>query len=155
MSLDQIIADYCTDPEAGGPVYADTDAFEEQFCQTADDPGLIFWQKMMACYEKGYEDPDNFSPTGSILPGYENAQIHYLTEEEQDAPAFYEIVTNPVPDMDHLNFPISTVQPSRLALGGGRSISYDPEEDALSDAERDDLDTAYIGDQILFAAAEG
>ncbi len=152
--LDEIIAEYCRDPESGEAFYDDTAAFEEKFCQSADDPGLIFWQKMMTCYEKGYEDPENFAVSGSILPGYENALAHYLTDEVQDAPAVYQIVTNPEVDMDHLNFPISTVQPSRLALGGGKSISYDPEADALGDDETAERDAAYIGDEIEFVSVD-
>ena len=153
-SLDQIIGEISIDPETGVPVYRDTEDFEEKFAQDAEDPGLVFWQMMMMDYEAWAEDPSAFIPAGSVLPDYENGLEHYLDPEEREAPTCYAIIPNPSPDQERINFPVSTVQPSRLALGGGRSYSYDPVSDALSPEEQAQRDRFYVGDQAVFVTIE-
>ena len=65
MSLDSIIAEISADGETGLPLYADTDAFEDQCFFGTDEPGLVFWQNMMLDYEVFYEfipmSVDNYS----------------------------------------------------------------------------------------------
>ena len=104
---------------------------------------------MMLDYEEQYLT-DGFSATGSVLPGYDTMQEHYLSQERaEEAPAFA-IVAPDSPTYEKEYFALSTVRPSLIALGGGRTLSYDPRTDSLTREEREQRDIMYIGDQIRF-----
>lgn len=149
MSLDCIIREISTDSETGLPLYEDTDAFERQCFFGMDEPGLIFWQNMMLDYEEQYL-VEGFPISGSVLPGYDTMQEHYLPQEwAEEAPAFT-IVAPDSPSSDEEYFALSTVQPSMISLGGGRILSYYPETDSLTQEETEMRDIMYIGDQIQF-----
>ena len=53
-----------------------------------------------------------------------------------------------------MSFPVSTVQPSRLALTGGKIISYDPVREPLTEEERIQRDRTAIGEEPVFVFAE-
>ena len=149
MSLDGIIAEISMDEETGVPLYADTDAFERQCFFGADEPGLVFWQNMMLDYEVRYL-VEGIRAAGSVLPGYDTVEGHYLSGEwAEEAPAFA-IAAPESPSMEEEVFALSTVRPSLISLGGGRSVSYDPERDRLTPEERERRDIMFIGDQLRF-----
>ena len=148
MSLDSIIAEISADGETGLPLYADTDAFEDQCFFGTDEPGLVFWQNMMLDYEEQYLR--GIPAAGSVLPDYDVMEGHYLPQEwAEEAPAFA-IAAPEKPDMYQEVFALSTVRPSAVSLGGGRVLSYDPGTDALTREELERRDIMYIGDQIRF-----
>ena len=149
MSLDSIIAEISTDEETGLPLYADTDAFESQCFFGADEPGLVFWQNMMLDYEEQYL-AEGFPASGSVLPGYDTMEGHYLPQEWAEEAPVFTIVAPEKPNMYDEVFALSTIQPSWITLGGGRILSYDPETDYLTQEEQEQRDIMYIGDQIQF-----
>ena len=149
-SLDQVIFEISYDEERGESVYTDTTDFEQKFLQSVDDPGIVFWMKMMRDFEGRHEANPDYIPSGSVLPGFENYNQLYMDDEYHPQGFTYE-VANAEDDNPYAEyFSISTIRMSSVALGGGRIYSYDPYEDALSDDEIEDRDSRYIGDTMEY-----
>ncbi len=148
-SLDSIIAEISADGETGLPLYADTGAFEKQCFFGADEPGLIFWQNMMLDCENRFLT-EGMVPAGSVLPGYDTMQEHYLPREWAEEAEVFAIAAPDNPSIYDEVFALSTIRPSLISLGGGRMLSYDPETDCLTREEQEKRDIMYIGGQLRF-----
>lgn len=147
-SLDYVIADISFDYDKGKSAYTDTADFEEKCFGSVDDPGLIFMQKLLFDLEARTSlDPENYMPTGSVLPGYENAMKNSMDDSYHYPAMVYE-----VDNIDESNpygeyYSISTIPMSRVALGGGRRTSYDPVLDQLTPEEEAERDYGYLGNE--------
>ncbi len=150
-SLDDLIADISYNSDKGTSVYADTTDFEQKFLQSIDDPGLLFWQKLMYDFEqRSWEYNDDYVPSGSVLPGYVNCMEFYTDSAYHPPAKVYRVnninENNPAGDY----FSISTIRMSNVALGGGRRTTYDPVRDALTDAELEERDKGYLGNEQIY-----
>ncbi len=146
MSFTEMLREISRDPQTGEPLYQDADDFVKKCFRGENEPGLIFFQHMMQDYISASYDPQVFVPSGSVLPGYVNSLQPYL-EEGRGAPEVFILCAGSGKADDE--YAISTVRPSKLALGGGLIVSYDPVADALSQEEAAARDVMYIGDQIM------
>ena len=140
-SLDYVIADI-------SPAYKDTSDFEGKCFGSVDDPGLIFMQKLLFDFEaRCKQTPDNYIPSGSVLPGYVNGAQSCMDDFYHNTSSVYEVdnidESNPLGDY----FSLSTIRMSKVALGGGRSTSYDPLLFPLTDKEQAERDHGYIGNE--------
>ncbi|MBR1669226.1 MAG: hypothetical protein IJ695_00825 [Butyrivibrio sp.] len=147
FSLDQVIAEISADPDTGESVYADTTAYEKNFMHGADEPGMVFAQKMLYRLESQITDRNVFTPSGSVLPGYRTMNRDFMDEKYHEAPSVFALVPSPGTTSSEEYFAVSTIRPSVTALGGTRSISYAGEDD-LSEAEAEEKDTVYAGDEV-------
>ncbi len=146
-SLSQLVAEISEDPETGEPLYEDLTAYEEAFLNGADEPGMIFVQKMLYDFESRITDEDAYIPTGSVIPGLNNYKAAFMDEDPRGVPAVYAVIRG-LEDSSCNYFAISTVRPSDVALTGGRMASY-TDVPGLSETEREDRDTLAIGDEAV------
>lgn len=147
-SMDEIVAAISTDEATGVPVYADLADFEQNYLHSGD-PGVEFLRKMLLDYGRRSLDPSVSIASGSVLPGFINAAEHYMDDKYHSPAPVFQIVNEPNPEYYGDYYAVSTVRPSDLSLGGGRTLSYDPETDALTPEEEEARDIAYIGDELI------
>lgn len=147
-SMDEIVKEISGDPDLDGePRFQNLGEFEESCFRSSEDEGLSFWGLLMTDFLTRNRDMSDYRETGSVLPGYDNALEFYLDREPVESPVFQVVFEgNPMGGWEP--YAVSTVRPSLLALGGSRSVSYDPEADALTEEEAEERDTAYIGDTV-------
>ena len=148
--MSEILQIISQDPQTGEPRYTDIGDFEEKCFRGADEPGLIFWQTMMLDFLDRSREPEEYLESGSVLPGFDNGFEHYLSQERAESCPAFQVVFCPEADAENAYYALSTVQPSRLALGGGMVLSYDPETDALTEEEAAAKDRLFIGDQVRY-----
>lgn len=146
-SLDYVIADISFDYDKGKSAYTDTADFEDKCFGSADDPGLVFMQKLLFDYEvRTSLDPEKYMPSGSVLPGYVNAMEECMDDSYHYPGEVYEVDNIDKSNPEGEYYSLSTIAMSRRALGGGRKTSYDPVLDALTMEEEAERDYGYLGD---------
>lgn len=146
-SLGQLVAEISEDPETGVPLYEDLTAYEEAFMNGADEPSMIFVQKMLYDFESRITEEDAYIPSGSVVPGLNNYQEAFMDDDPRGVPPVYAVVRG-MDDSSGDYFAVSTVRPSDVALTGGRVASY-TDDPGLTEAEREDRDTLYIADEPI------
>lgn len=147
-SLDYVIADISFDMDKGEAVYKDTADFEEKCFGSVDDSGLIFMQKLLYDLEaRSQQDPDSYIASGSVLLEYPNGAARCMDSYYHNPAEVYEVdnIDDSNPNGEY--FSLSTIQMSKVALGGGRRTSYDPLLFPLSEEEEEERDYCYIGDE--------
>lgn len=147
-SLDYVIADISFDYDKGESAYKDTTDFEEKCFGSVDDPGLIFMQKLLFdFYARTCIDPENYMPSGSVLPGHVNSVKECMDDSYHYPSRVYEVDNIDAGDPYAEYYSLSTIQMSRVALGGGRRTSYDPILDALTAEEEAERDYGYLANE--------
>jgi hypothetical protein len=144
--LDQVVAEISVDPAMGVSLYKDLNAYEEAFLTSAQEPSMIFMQKMLYDLESRIDDPNEYIPCGSVIPGYNNYKKDFMDEDPHPVAEVYGIVC-PRLDPSSDCFAVSTVRPSSVALTGGYHVSYS-DDPGFSEDELTDIDSLYIGDDI-------
>ncbi len=145
-SLDQVVAEISVDPATGVSLYKDLNAYEEAFLTSAQEPSMIFMQKMLYDLESRIDDPNEYIPCGSVIPGYNNYKKDFMDEDPHPVAEVYGIVC-PRLDPSSDCFAVSTVRPSSVALTGGYHVSYS-DDPGFSEDELTDIDSLYMGDDI-------
>ncbi|MBO5552383.1 MAG: hypothetical protein J5966_10540 [Lachnospiraceae bacterium] len=146
-SLDEIIALISKDPQTGASRYADTKDLENKFLYSAGDYGMSFVQKLLYDFESRIEDRLEYIPSGSVIEGYNNRLKDFMDHEYHDSPEVFEIVNSPLITPEDEYYAVSTVLPSKLALGGGCHVSY-KDAPGLSEDEEKEANKLFTGDEI-------
>ena len=145
-SLDKLVEEISKDPSTGVSLYKDLNAYEEAFLTSAQEPGMIFMQKMLYDLESRIDDSNEYIPCGSVIPGYNNYKKDFMDEDHHAIAEVYGIVCPRLdPTVDC--YAVSTVRPSSVALTGGYHSSY-ADDPGFSADELADIDSLYIGDDI-------
>lgn len=146
-SFDEIIATISKDPYTGISAYNDSFDIEKKFMYSKDDPGMAFVQKLAYDFETRIVDDTEYIPGGSIIPGVNNYVEDFMDDEYHPSPSFFDIVYYDKATPDDQWYAISTVRPSETVKGGNCCISYF-DDNEMTEAEIEDRDRLYIGDEI-------
>jgi len=147
-SLDEIFAEISKDPSTGVSLYPDVESLEKTFMRSADDPALAFSRKLMYDFESRTSDINHDLPCGSVLPGYYTKKQDFMDEKYHMPAEVFEVVNFPQSSESDDYYAVSTVRPSSTALTGMLHVSNVGE--VLSDAEKEERDRLFIGDEIRF-----
>ena len=146
-SLNELIAELSMDRSTGIPRYENVEAYEDSFLNGADEPSMVFLQKMLYDFESRISDPNQYIPSGSVIPGYNNYHKAFMDDEHRGVADVYGVVCgNKEPYCDY--YAVSSVRPSDAALTGGCRVSY-KDAPALTTEEIADRDRLYIGDEVM------
>ncbi len=145
-SFDEIIAEISKDEASGVSLYKDTKDFEEKCFTGSDEPGFIFWQKLMLAYLPKITDDYEYVPSGCVLDGYVSGTSPVFDDKYHTQSSVFMI-----PDPDSQKGPycyaISSVLPSDVTLGGTRHLSYAGEE--LTEDEMERRNIQDVGDRLV------
>lgn len=144
-SLNQLIAEISVDPDTGRSVYPDVAALEQNFLHGANEPGMVFLQKMLYDFESRVTD--DYIPSGSVIPGVNNYQKPFMDDDEHEVAEYYGIVYSDNGQTFSDYYAVSTVRPSLVAHTGGFRQSY-TDAPAYTPDEAAARDILYIGNSV-------